>query len=188
MRCKAFRQPEHRCPEFSGESDAQQAVNGRRAELLMACAHILAVSPRTAVLDMPMARVLIVDDNKDFAQTLVTLLEAAGHEVCAVYDGYAGLTEAQRQLPDAVVLDINLPRIDGVEVARRLREQYGGDVKLIACTGYGDDASRQRIARGGFDVILTKPARVDAICAAVTTDVPDIRTSLGAHAGGSRGG
>ena len=114
-----------------------------------------------------MARVLVVDDNHDVAETLVLLLETAGHEVRAVHDGCDALSEAQRRLPDAIVLDIGLPDIDGVEVARRLRDQYGHDVRLIAYSATADHPTQRRIARAGFDVVLTKPAPVDEIRAAV---------------------
>ena len=115
-----------------------------------------------------MARVLVVDDNPDVAETLVLLLETAGHEVRAVHDGRDALSEAQRRLPDAIVLDIGLPDIDGVELARRLRDQYGHDVRLIAYSAIADHPTQRRIDRAGwFDVVLTKPAPVDEIRAAV---------------------
>jgi CheY-like chemotaxis protein len=114
-----------------------------------------------------MARVLVVDDNHDLAETLVLLLEAVGHEVRAVHDGRAALLEVERRLPDVVMLDIGLPHIDGVEVARRLREQYGNDVTLSAYTANADHATQRRIGRAGFDVVLTKPAPIERLGAAV---------------------
>ena len=114
-----------------------------------------------------MARVLVVDDNKDIAETLVLLLETAGHEVRAVYDGRNALSEAQRRLPDAIVLDVGLPDIDGVEVARRLRDQYGDDVRLIAYSATADHPPQRRLVEAVFDVVLTKPAAVDDLRAAV---------------------
>jgi CheY-like chemotaxis protein len=110
-----------------------------------------------------MSRVLVVDDNCDVAHTLSVLLEICGHEVMALDDGLAALFEVQRRLPDAVILDIGLPSLDGIEVATRLRQRYGHAMRLIACTGYSDDCIRRRMTQAGFDVILTKPAPADEL-------------------------
>lgn len=126
-----------------------------------------------------MARVLVVDDNCDLADTTAALLRVHGHEVMTLYDGVDVLSEADRRLPDAIVLDIGLPQIDGIHVARYLRERYGESMWLIACTGYGDKDTRQKMLQAGFDAIFIKPmstARLlDVIATAPVRDNPDRR-------------
>jgi DNA-binding response OmpR family regulator len=116
-----------------------------------------------------MAHVLVAEDNPDVADALALLLEREGHEVHVADDGVAALAEAERRLPDAAVLDIGLPFLNGIEVAYSLRQQYGDTLRLIACTGYDDDATRSKIAQAGFDVVLTKPAPVDELLDAVAS-------------------
>jgi two-component system CheB/CheR fusion protein len=101
-------------------------------------------------------RVLIVDDNRDSADSLGTLLELRGHRVEIVYDGESGLEAAQRFGPEVVLLDIGLPCLDGYEVARRLRET-DDDLLIVAITGYGQESARERAAEAGFDHHLLKP-------------------------------
>ena len=116
-----------------------------------------------------MAHVLVAEDNADVADTLAVLLETEGHEVHVVDDGVAALAEAERRLPDAAVLDIGLPFLNGIEVAYSLRQQYGDTLWLIACTGYDDDATRSKAVQAGFDVVLTKPAPVGELLDAVAS-------------------
>lgn len=114
-----------------------------------------------------MAHVLVAEDNIQVADALALLLEREGHEVHVADDGVAALIEAERRLPDAAVLDVGLPFIDGIRVARRLREQHGDTLRLIACTGHEDDGTRRKIVQAGFDVVLTKPAPVGELLDAV---------------------
>lgn len=123
--------------------------------------------PDTRGTGGPMAHVLIAEDNGDVADALALLLEREGHEVHVVDDGVAALIEAERRLPDAAVLDIGLPSLDGIQVARRLRQRYGDTLRLIACTGQDDDGTRRKIAQAGFDVVFTKPAPVGELLDAV---------------------
>jgi two-component system, chemotaxis family, CheB/CheR fusion protein len=107
----------------------------------------------------PRLRVLVVDDNKDAANSTAKLLGLVGHEVQVAYSGPAALREAVSFRPDAVLLDLGLPEIDGYEVARRLRQEPAlAHVRLIALSGYGQDADRQRSQEAGFDAHLVKPA------------------------------
>ncbi|MBD8529804.1 MULTISPECIES: PAS domain-containing protein [unclassified Massilia] len=103
-------------------------------------------------------RILIVDDNADAAAMLAMLLEASGHQVAVEHDARKGLARAQADQPDACLLDIGLPDMDGNELARRLRAlpETAGTL-LIAVTGYGQEADRQRTAAAGFDHHLVKP-------------------------------
>ncbi|MGH7369004.1 MAG: MASE1 domain-containing protein [Candidatus Rokuibacteriota bacterium] len=102
-------------------------------------------------------RVLIVEDNEDARRMLRHLLEGTGHEVHEAADGPAGLERALALRPDAAVIDIGLPGLDGYELARRIRAAGHADVLLIAVTGYGQSGDRLRSGEAGFDAHLTKP-------------------------------
>ena len=102
-------------------------------------------------------RVLIIEDNDDARQMLRHLLHHAGHEVHESAEGADGLARALTLGPDAVIIDIGLPGLDGYSIARRLREAGPPGVLLVAMTGYGQDGDRLRSLEAGFDVHLTKP-------------------------------
>lgn len=103
-------------------------------------------------------RVLIIDDNRAFCDSLAVLVRRMGAAVLCAHDGSQGLRKAGEWNPDAVVVDIGLPDIDGYEVARIIRsETIGQAVLLIAITGFGDRSSMERIHRAGFDDGLIKP-------------------------------
>jgi len=103
-------------------------------------------------------RVLVVDDNRDAAESLAALVELLGHRATVLYDGRDALGAAAAQRPDVMLLDIGLPGMDGFEVARRLRTIPGlEDVRLIACTGYGRDEDARKIGEAGFERHLVKP-------------------------------
>ena len=103
-------------------------------------------------------RILIVDDNKDSAESLTLLMRMLGHEVRMAHDGETALEIARQFSPDIVVLDIGLPRLSGLEVARRLRHDLGlRDTLLIAMTGYGQEEDRRRSQGAGFNAHLVKP-------------------------------
>lgn len=109
-------------------------------------------------------RVLVVDDNKDAAESMSMLLEMWGHQVVYAYDGPTALETARRWQPEAVFLDIGLPGMDGYQLAERLRElPQGKDAILIAITGYGQDDDRRRSRRAGIDHHLVKPVAPDAL-------------------------
>jgi CheY-like chemotaxis protein len=107
-------------------------------------------------------RVLIVDDNSDAADSLALFLELEGHETLAVYSAESALQQANVFAPHVVLLDIGLPRMDGYEVARRLRAN-SNSLRLIALTGYGQDEDKQRTAAAGFNAHLTKPVDLKAL-------------------------
>lgn len=103
-------------------------------------------------------RVLVIDDNQDSTTSMAMLLKLVGHEVCVAQDGGSGLREAERFLPQVVLLDIGLPDINGYEVARRLRQHPSlQSATLIAMTGYGQPEDRQRSSDAGFHHHLVKP-------------------------------
>ena len=103
-------------------------------------------------------RVLVVDDNVDAAQTLALLVQLAGHDVRVAYDGPPALTLAQAFQPQVVLLDLNLPAMDGYEVARKLRERpETHEAVLAAVTGWGQPEDRRRSKDAGFDRHFVKP-------------------------------
>ncbi|HXF15469.1 MAG TPA: MASE1 domain-containing protein [Burkholderiales bacterium] len=102
-------------------------------------------------------RLLIVDDHRENADTLATLLASLGHEVFTAYDGRKAIELAQQLHPDAVLLDIGLPGMNGYEVARALRNSQGMRMFLIAVSGYGQDEDRRRSREAGFNYHLVKP-------------------------------
>lgn len=109
-------------------------------------------------------RVLLVDDNRDAAEALSMLLEMKGHRVRVAYDGPSAIKAFQEEVPEAVLLDIGLPGMDGLEVGRRIRALPGGGAVMIcAVTGWGQDQDRRRSAAAGFDVHLTKPVDLDEL-------------------------
>jgi two-component system CheB/CheR fusion protein len=110
-------------------------------------------------------RVLVVDDNRDAAESLSALLRVRGHEVCMAADGAAALEMATTMQPDVIFLDIGLPGMDGYELARRLREVPGLEgTLLIAVTGYGHDDDRRRSKEAGFDHHFVKPVDPAQLC------------------------
>ena len=103
-------------------------------------------------------KILVVDDNKDAADTMTLLLQMNGHNVQMAQDGPQALALAAAMRPDVVLMDIGLPEMDGYEVARRIRELPGlGDVRLIAVTGYGQGSDKQAAVAAGFQWHLVKP-------------------------------
>jgi CheY-like chemotaxis protein len=114
----------------------------------------------------------VVDDNRDAADTLTELLRAHGHDASACYDGAQALTAADALRPDVVLLDIGMPRLDGHEVARRLRAQpWGRALRIVALSGFGHADDRRRSLEAGCDEHLVKPV-ADADLQRALADVP----------------
>ena len=111
-------------------------------------------------------RVLVVDDNRDAADLLAELLSEHGHEVRTAHDGPDALRVAAELRPDVALLDIGLPVMDGYELAQRLLETVG-PLRLIAVTGYGQSADRERAHEAGFHVHLAKPVGIEQLYKAV---------------------
>ncbi len=109
-------------------------------------------------------RVLVVDDNRDAADSCTTLLELSGHRVKTAYNGTRALQVGESFRPEVVLLDIGLPDINGYEVARRIRASaWGANLPLVAVTGWGKDEDRERALAAGFNHHLTKPVAPDAV-------------------------
>jgi signal transduction histidine kinase len=115
-------------------------------------------------------KILVVDDNRDSAETLAELLALMGHEVRTVHDGESAVAEAGEFRPEAIVLDIGLPDIDGYQVCRRIREQpWGKSTVVIALTGWGDQDAKSRSQAAGFDSHLVKPVDEEALLASLAS-------------------
>jgi two-component system, sensor histidine kinase len=112
----------------------------------------------------PKRRILVVDDNRDAAESLAILLRMLGHDVRTVYDGPQAIAQAEIYRPDLLLLDIGLPGMDGYEVARRLRlEPRASGAKLVALTGYAREEDRRRAQAAGFDYHLVKPVAFESL-------------------------
>jgi PAS domain S-box-containing protein len=123
-------------------------------------------------------RILVVDDNEDAAEWLAAVLRLNGHETHVAHDGLEAVRSAERIRPDAVLLDIGLPRLDGYEACRRIRAQsWGQDLLLVALTGWGQDEDRQKSREAGFDAHLVKPVD-DEVLLKLLASLPS-RTSAG---------
>jgi CheY-like chemotaxis protein/anti-sigma regulatory factor (Ser/Thr protein kinase) len=148
-----------------GSVEARSDGPGRGSEFVVRLP-ALAEPPAPAAADgkcevagRPGRRVLVVDDNRDAAESLAMLLGVGGHDVRTAHDGPTALAVAAASRPEVVFLDIGLPRMDGYEVARRLRQQVGlRQALIVAVTGYGREEDRRRAEEAGFDAHLVKPA------------------------------
>jgi signal transduction histidine kinase/ActR/RegA family two-component response regulator len=124
---------------------------------------------QTPTSSVASVRILVVDDNRDSADTLGALLQMSGHSVEVAYDGVSSLAAADEFQPEVVLLDIGMPDMDGYAVASRLRRRPGGDdTLLIAITGWGQPADKQRALEAGFDHHLTKPVEHSRLLSLLT--------------------
>jgi CheY-like chemotaxis protein len=109
-------------------------------------------------------RILVADDNRDSADLFAMFLRLMGNEVRTAYDGVAAVEEAERFRPEAILLDIGMPRLNGEDACRRIRAtSWGKDAVLIAVTGWDDQENRRRIVDAGFDAHLVKPVDPSAV-------------------------
>jgi CheY-like chemotaxis protein len=109
--------------------------------------------------------ILIADDNQDALESLALMLRMEGHEVVCASDGEEALLLAGQRRPEIVVLDVGMPKLDGCEVARRIRaEAWGRGAILVALTGWGQDVDRRRSREAGFDMHLVKPVDPATLC------------------------
>jgi CheY-like chemotaxis protein len=146
--------------------EARSAGEGRGSEFIVRLP-VAAIGadtspPPSAVDETPRRlvsrRVLVVDDNQDSAESLALLLRLSGHLVQTAHDGEAALEAADRFQPDAILLDLGMPRLNGYEVCERIRlRPWGQGVLLVAQTGWGQAQDRARTLAAGFDAHLTKP-------------------------------
>jgi CheY-like chemotaxis protein len=118
---------------------------------------------------LPALRILVIEDNADSRDMLRSVLELDGHQVVVAADGREGLEVARSARPDVALIDIGLPGLDGYEVGRRIRNDRGVSVRLVALTGYGQAEDRRRSEAAGFDAHLVKPATPEQIRGALVT-------------------
>jgi CheY-like chemotaxis protein len=103
-------------------------------------------------------RVLVVDDNRDSAQTLAMMLRLMGHQTTTAHDGPEAIEVAKEFQPEIILLDIGLPKMNGYEVCRRIRAlDFGRSALIVALTGWGQDDDRRQSSDAGFDRHLVKP-------------------------------
>jgi CheY-like chemotaxis protein len=148
-----------------GTLEAHSAGPGQGSEFVVRLP-VLVEAPKPAPPDpvvtdwknVSARRILIVEDNEDSAESLTILLNLAGHKTHTAYDGVEAMEAAAAFQPEIVLLDIGLPKLNGFEVARKIREQaWGQSIVLVALTGWGQDEDRRRSREAGFNHHLTKP-------------------------------
>ena len=123
------------------------------------------IKPKTEAAMQVRRNILIADDNQDALESLALMLRMEGHEVVCASDGEEALMLAGQKRPEIVVLDVGMPKLDGCEVARRIRlEEWGRGTVLVALTGWGQDVDRRRSREAGFDMHLVKPVDPATLC------------------------
>jgi CheY-like chemotaxis protein len=109
-------------------------------------------------------KILVVDDNHDSALSMAMMLSIMGHDTRTAHDGESAVATAESFLPDVILLDIGLPKLNGYEVAQRIRENaWGTSMYLIAVTGWGQDEDRQRSSEVGLNQHMVKPVEPAAL-------------------------
>jgi signal transduction histidine kinase/CheY-like chemotaxis protein len=108
-------------------------------------------------------QVLVADDNKDAAEALAELLRLDGHHVVLAFDGEAAVAEFQRSAPEVALIDIGMPKLSGLQVARQIRQLTKHPVKLIAISGWGQESDKRRNCEAGFDHHITKPIDINML-------------------------
>jgi PAS domain S-box-containing protein len=146
-----------------GTVEAASDGEGKGSEFVVRLP-ILIENPQTVAVEPPARpmtlnrRILVVDDNRDSATSLAMLLKMTGNETYTAHDGLEALQAAETFLPEVILLDIGLPKLNGREVCRRIRQQpWGRDMLLIAMTGWGQDEDRRKSQDAGFDYHVIKP-------------------------------
>jgi CheY-like chemotaxis protein len=109
-------------------------------------------------------RVLVADDNEDAANSLTLWLQQEGHEVCTANDGHQAVVLAESFRPEVILMDLGMPRLDGLEASRKIRSQpWGKAIRIIALTGWGREQDRVRTQHAGIDLHWVKPVDPHAL-------------------------
>ena len=117
------------------------------------------VSAGDAMPDRSALRVVVVDDNYDANAALSRLLEKSGFDVVGrAYDGLAGLSLIKNVNPDVAILDIAMPALDGLDLARRIHAEISSPPRLVCLTGFGEESNQAEATSAGFDAYFRKPA------------------------------
>ena len=154
-----------------GQVSARSAGRGRGSEFCVSLpclpveSALVPDARMSALAERPITglRVLVVDDNRDAADSLSLLLNLRGYQTFVTHDGDAALEAAERTHPHVVLLDLGLPGLDGFEVCRRLRLQGHEKAVIVAITGYGQAEDRRRSSAAGFDAHMVKPVNPDEL-------------------------
>jgi len=150
-----------------GSIEARSNGSGEGSEFLVRVPVFIQVFHEPPKSDRPKAaalsecRILVVDDNKDSADSMAMLLRLKGNDIRTAHDGLEAVEAAESFRPELVLLDIGLPKLNGFEVARRIRQQpWSRDVILVALTGWGQDDDRRRSKEAGFNFHIVKPVEL----------------------------
>ena len=128
------------------------------------------IAPTTARAPTAVRRILVVDDNRDTAESLAELLNIADMETQTAHDGLEAVASAEAFRPNVVLLDIGLPKLNGYDVCRRIREQpWGKKMVLVALTGWGQEEDRRQSKDAGFDHHMIKPVDYEALLKVLAT-------------------
>jgi len=121
------------------------------------------------------ARILVVDDDHDNADSLARLVTILGHDVSTAYSGAEAVDVALDFRPDLALIDLQMPGMDGLETAAELRRLMGGETVLVAVTGWARHEDKQRASNSGFDLHYAKPISLEALegLLAIATPVPE---------------
>jgi PAS domain S-box-containing protein len=112
----------------------------------------------------PARRVLVVDDSRDGAESLGMMLELSGHDVALAHDGYEAIERAEQFRPDVILMDVGMPRLNGLEATRQIRQQpWGKTATIIALTGWGQECDREQSRAAGCNGHLVKPVALDVL-------------------------
>jgi CheY-like chemotaxis protein len=156
--------------KHGGKVQASSAGRGQGSEFVIRLPRLILFSSTLPASAEPEAsgantlRILVVDDNRDVAESLALLLESEGHQVLIAYDGISALETARTERPDIILMDIGLPGLDGYAVAQALRQNHELDrTLLIALTGYGQPDDRKKSSASGFDEHLVKPVDIEKL-------------------------
>jgi CheY-like chemotaxis protein len=135
-----------------------------RLPIVVEAADTAPASPSDSAAATGARRILIVDDSVDGAESLAMLLEFGGHQTWQAHDGLEAIEMAERVRPDVVLLDIGLPRMNGYEVCRRIRQEpWGRDLVMVALTGWGQEEDRRQSLDAGFNAHMVKPVDHDEL-------------------------
>ena len=157
-----------------GDVSARSEGPGRGSEFVVRLPVLLEDRPPrrdvpTPEPELAPRRILVVDDNVDAATSLAMLLRITGHTVSMAHDGMEAVGHAEAQRPEVILLDIGLPKMNGYDACRTIRERpWGKDVVIVAMTGWGQETDRMRSREAGFDHHMVKPIDYDALVGLLT--------------------
>ena len=159
--------------EARSEGDGKGSEFIVRLPILIGCNPPDSIAPDDESHTIAKCRIVVADDNIDAADSLAILLRIMGNEVCCVYDGLAAVEAAEAYRPDAVLLDIGMPKLNGYEAARRIREQpWGKHIVLLALTGWGQEDDKLQSKEAGFNYHMVKPVDPAAVGKLLTSLIP----------------